>query len=581
MMDAEEKLERYFDIALEASDGVDKVRELILSLAMQGKLVPQDLEDEPASVLLEEIAAERERLVAEGAIRKSKKLKTVGEDEVPFRIPETWVWERLGRVTAIVRGITFPASEKTKSPHQERIACLRTTNVQSKIEWDDLLFIDRKFLRNDAQLLMPDDIVMSMANSRALVGKVAIASEIPTTEATFGGFLGVIRTIKSVPSLLMRFLRSPYAREALIGAASQTTNIANISATKLNQLAIPVPPLSEQNRIVAKIDRLMSRCDELDKLKAERAEQRIIVNSAALKRLTTAPDTTTFRKTRDFIGEHFHELYSVEENIEELRKAILQLAVMGKLVPQDPNDPPASELLEEIHYLPTGYERRRKLIKNSPVDVSHGILGAVPKSWVYVSIQDLYDLKIIIDYADGNHGSLYPRKSEFDNDGVAFVTAKDIVGGTVRWETCSRLNRARANQLTKGWAQSGDVLLTHNATVGRVAKVSDAAERFLLGTSVTFYRLNERALSPDFFYIVLRSPIWQRQLEAIMAQTTRNQVSIQKQAFFKIPLPPVAEQLRIVEEVRTLLACCTHFDSCKASHSAAHLRVTSGVALVA
>ncbi len=186
---------------------------------------------------------------------------------------------------------------------------------------------------------------------------------------------------------------------------------------------------------------------------------------------------------------------------------------------------------------------------------------------------DLYDANIVIDYADGNHGSLYPRSSEFGDEGVTFVSAKDLVGGRVIWETCSKLDRKRAGQLTKGWAQTGDVLLTHNATVGRVAKVVEHVETFLLGTSVTFYRLNGNALSSDYFFIVLQSPIWQDQLEAIMSQTTRNQVSIQKQAFFNIPLPPLAEQHRIVAKVDELMVLCNRLEASLADIAATRRRL--------
>jgi type I restriction enzyme S subunit len=184
----------------------------------------------------------------------------------------------------------------------------------------------------------------------------------------------------------------------------------------------------------------------------------------------------------------------------------------------------------------------------------------IPVSWEYRDIQTLYDLNVIIDYDDGNHGSLYPRSNEFGDSGVNFVTAKNIVGGRVEWSTCAKLNHDRAGQLTKGWAQGGDVLLTHNATVGRVARVESEMGRFLLGTSVTFYRLNSQVLDAEFFFYQLQSPLWQGQLEAIMEQTTRNQVSIQKQAFFRVVLPPIAEQRRIVAKLDELLALCARLE---------------------
>jgi type I restriction enzyme S subunit len=223
--------------------------------------------------------------------------------------------------------------------------------------------------------------------------------------------------------------------------------------------------------------------------------------------------------------------------------------------------------------LPSGYHRRRKILKNSPVFAPERLFPPIPGSWEYTDIQTLYELKAIIDYGDGNHGSLYPRSSEFGDTGVTFVTAKDLAGGRVNWGGCAKLGQQRANQLTKGWAAGGDVLLTHNATVGRAARVEPEVGPFLLGTSVTFYRLNLDVLSADFFYHMLMSQLWQGQLQAIMEQTTRNQVSIQKQALFRVAVPPLSEQHRITVKVDELMALCDELEAHLTANSTAHYQL--------
>ena len=253
-----------------APGGVARLRELILTLAVQGKLVPQDPADEPASVLLQKIRAEKDRLIAEGKIKKDKPLAAIAEEEKPFELPDSWSWVALGEVIDIVRGITFPANQKTKEAAPGRIACLRTANVQQIIEWDDLLFVDRSFMGREEQLIQHHDIVMSMANSRELVGKVALIEDIPHAEATFGGFLGVLRPRKIDPRFAMAVLRTPYARSLLIDSSSQTTNIANVSLAKLRPLPFPLPPEAEQSRIVTRVTQLRRLCFELRQRLAER-----------------------------------------------------------------------------------------------------------------------------------------------------------------------------------------------------------------------------------------------------------------------------------------------------------------------
>ena len=265
-----QRVAQHFDLLLDRPQAIDALEQTLLQLAVRGLLVPQDPADEPASVLLQKIRAEKDRLIAEGKIKKDKPLAAIAEEEEPFELPDSWSWVALGEVIDIVRGITFPANQKTKEAAPGRIACLRTANVQQIIEWDDLLFVDRSFMGREEQLIQHHDIVMSMANSRELVGKVALIEHIPHAEATFGGFLGVLRPQKIDPRYAMAVLRNPYARSLLIDSSSQTTNIANVSLAKLRPLPFPLPPEAEQSRIVARVTQLRRLCFELRQRLAER-----------------------------------------------------------------------------------------------------------------------------------------------------------------------------------------------------------------------------------------------------------------------------------------------------------------------
>jgi len=178
----------------------------------------------------------------------------------------------------------------------------------------------------------------------------------------------------------------------------------------------------------------------------------------------------------------------------------------------------------------------------------------VPDTWVIVEAGALQECGALLDIQDGNHGGDYPRKAEFAEEGVPFVTAKQIDDGIVRIADAPRLPSERASRLRIGFARAGDVLLTHNASVGGVAVAPDDAGDFLLGTSVTYWRCNPKALLNRYLYYFMRSGHFQSQLQFIMKQTTRNQVSVLKQVNLWVCVPPLEEQRQIVAEMDALQA---------------------------
>ncbi|MEF1340113.1 restriction endonuclease subunit S, partial [Vibrio rotiferianus] len=300
-------------------------------------------------VLLERIAEEKAQLVKEKKIKRNKKLPVITQEELVGELPVGWQASRLGEFVSIIRGITFPASAKHSEPDSNLIACLRTANVQTQIDWNDLIYVDRTYVKREEQMLDVGDIVMSMANSRELVGKVSYTYSLPkNTDATFGGFLSVIRPYQLDSAFLMMVLRSPSVREELIGSSSQTTNIANISLEKLNPLVVSVPPLNEQHRIVAKVDELMTLCDQLEQqTEASIAAHQVLVTTL-LDMLTNSANAEELMQNWQLVAEHFDTLFTTEESIDQLKQTILQLAVMGKLSKPLDSDTPVSNHLDSI-----------------------------------------------------------------------------------------------------------------------------------------------------------------------------------------------------------------------------------------
>lgn len=545
-------LEKYFDTAFTAPDGIKKLRELILTLAMQGKLVPQDPTDRPASELLKAIEAEKTQLIDQKEIKQPKALLEIKKTDLPYQIPYGWEWVRLGDITEIIRGITFPGIEKSKEFALGKIACIRTANVQNEIEWEDLLFVRRTFMKKESQLLHNNDIVMSMANSRELVGKVAIIKNLPHEEATFGGFLGVIRTYQVLPMFVLCLLKTQYARATLIDSASQTTNIANVSLGKLNPFLTPLPPIEEQHRIVAEIDRLMSRCDELEKLRTDRNQKRTTVHTAAIDRLLKAQDDRAFSTAWSFITQHFSELYSVKENVTELRKVILQLAVMGKLVPQDPTDEPASELLKAI-----GLEKQRlvkegkiKKSKNLPESKAEEVPYELPKGWQWSNIQKL-SLKV----TDGEH--ITPQRSE---SGYYLLSARNVTNQGIKLDNVDYVPQQEYERIRKRCdPEIGDILVSCSGSVGRIAIVD--ADEYVMVRSVALIKHEHNFINSLFLANALRSPILQSQIIEKSRTTAQSNLFLGKINELLVPIPPLTEQHRIVAKIDRLMEFCDRLEA--------------------
>jgi type I restriction enzyme S subunit len=238
------------------------------------------------------------------------------------------------------------------------------------------------------------------------------------------------------------------------------------------------------------------------------------------------------------------------EEAEALMASALSQACCGKASPNAEGGESASQLLDRVSRVqwPDQVEARKRRPTPLPPPPE------VPKTWLVVQAGELQERGVILDIQDGNHGGDYPRKAEFGDEGVPFVTAKQFDNSTVRISEAPRLPHERASRLRIGFAKANDVLLTHNASVGDVAIAPQDAGDFLLGTSATYWRCNPEALDRRYLFFFMRSEHFQGQLQFIMKQTTRNQVSVLKQVNLWICFPPLPEQRRIVAELDALQA---------------------------
>ena len=301
-----------------------KLRQKILDLAIHGKLVPQDPNDEPASVLLERIRAEKERLIKEGKIKKSKASKTSDTphyENVPFEVPSSWEWTT---VASFTYDLQYGTSEK--SSNKGSVPVLRMGNItrDGSIDYSDLVYSSneediRKFN------LQKNDLLFNRTNSSEWVGKTAIFKL--DTPTIYAGYLIRVRCILVNPDFLNFVMNSSYHREWCNQVKSDAVNQSNINAQKLSNLQIPIPPIAEQKRIVAEINRWFAFIDQIEQGKAD-----------------------------------------LQTTIKQAKSKILDLAIHGKLVPQDLTDEPASELLKRIN-------------PNAEITCDNGHYQNLPGSW--------------------------------------------------------------------------------------------------------------------------------------------------------------------------------------------------------
>ncbi len=518
-------LDKHFDLAINAPDGIKRLREMILALAMQGKLVPQDPKDHPASELLKEIEAEKKRLVKEGKIKEPKPLSPVKPEEVPYEVPEGWEWFMLGEIIDVLDSQRKPV---TKSDRKKGI--IPYYGASGIVDYvDDYIF-------NEKLVLIGED--------GAKWGKGDKTAFIINGKTWVNNHAHVIRPNRNLTI-------DEYLVNVLIGY-DLSQYITGMTVPKLNQarlvsIPIPLPPLAEQRRIVAKIDELMARAEELERRRDARNEKRLAMHQAAIARLLDAGDANASRSGRDFIFAHFGELYRTKENVAELRKAVLQLAVMGRLVPHDPQDKPASELLKEIEAEKKRLVQEGKIKEPKPLPPikPEEVPYQVPKGWEWVRLGDIGNTQT----------GTTPATKDPDNYGdfIPFVGPGDIQN--------SKINNSNTSLSKKGLDYAR--LISKNSILmvcigGSIGK--HAVNSIDLTCNQQINTVTPYLISVVYLFYSMGASFFQNAVIDNAGGSATPIINKQKWSLIPLPLPPLAEQDRIVAKVDELMMLCDKLD---------------------
>ena len=358
--------------------GIKKLRELILELAVRGKLVPQDPNDEPASVLLERIAAEKERLLDEEEVGRGKPVPEIGAADTSPGVPPGWRVVRFGALIFLVSGQHLKPEEYSSNQSAGMIPYLT-----GPAEFAETYPQPTRYTNEKRAIAEPGDVLITCKGSG--VGKTNIANIQMAISRQLMSIRPIIVSTEFI-KLITDSLEEAI-RQNIVGIA-----IPGISREDVLHAVIQLPPLAEQHRIVAKVDELMALCDRLEEEQTDSIEAHETLVETLLGTLTRAKSSEEFIEAWARISEHFDILFTTENSIDQLKQTILQLAVMGKLVPQDPSDEPASVLLQKIASEKARMAKEGVIRKQKPLPVvSDGEKPyALPLCWEWVRLPEIY-----------------------------------------------------------------------------------------------------------------------------------------------------------------------------------------------
>jgi type I restriction enzyme S subunit len=534
-------LVRHFDLIAQAPGGVARLRELILTLAVQGKLVPQDPSDEPASELLKKIRTEKDRLIADGKIKRDKPLAEIADEEKPFELPNGWVWASLAGV-GIINPRNDEADETVASFVQMSSIPVQFSeaHVVESRPWSAIKSGFTHFAEGDVGVAK---ITPCFENGKSTVFR-NLSNRIGagTTE------LHIVRPLCGIdPRYVLLFLKTPtFLKEGeavMTGSAGQKRLPRNYFENK----PFSLPPLAEQSRIVTRVEELMQLCDALEASGQLEAQQHAQLVSTLLGTLTQSETPEELADNWQRIATHFDVLLDRPEAVDALEQTILQLAVRGLLVPQDPTDESASVLFQKIrtekdHLIAQGKIKRDKPL---PPITDEEKPFELPRGWEWARFPELGEF--------GRGKSKHrPR-----NDPALFnppIYPVVQTGEVARAKGVIQAYHSKYSEI--GLAQSrlwpeGTLCITIAANIADAALLGFEA---CFPDSVVGFVPAQTLGNAKYFLAFMETA--RNDLIKFAPATAQKNINLEILEALLIPVPPLAEMSRIVTRVNELRNLC-------------------------
>ena len=486
-----------------------QLRNSIFQEAIEGRLVPQDPNDEPSSVLLERIREEKKRLVKEGKLKKKDlEEKPISEDEKPFEIPESWEWVRLGNVCNDISDIDhkMPPVVENGIPYISPLNFRKDGSIDyvnaKKISIEDFKQLSRKCKPERDDLIFPRygtiGVIRKVDTDIDFLVSYSCATIKPHLKSVDANYINAVLNSQLIQSVeIQRYINK--------------TTQPNVGLQSIKLFLFPLPPLAEQHRIVAKIEELLPKVEE-------------------------------YGKAQDALNKLNAELP------ERLKKSILQEAISGRLVPQDPNDEPASVLLDKIRkekaQLVKEGKLKKKDLEEKPISEDEKPFD-IPDNWMWCKLGTI---------AAVLGGKRIPagRKLTIENTGHIYIRVSDMKENSVSTDNLQYVPEDIFPSISRYIINKEDVYITVAGTIGKIGKIPselDGANLTENADRLVFSHINQ-----DWLIKCLESNVVQTQITNVTTKVGQPKLAIQKIQALLIPFPPLAEQKRIVKKIEELFA---------------------------
>jgi type I restriction enzyme S subunit len=536
-----------FELLTDAPNGIQKMRELILQLAVLGRLVEQSPDDESAYSLIDKLTAEKG-----GKRNQLGSPKFTEILDLEFELPETW---RLSRIEEFSLLVTDGEHKTPTRINQPEVPLVTAKNVRDG--YLDLKNTD--FVSNDTaykcwKRCNPSHNDILMVCVGATTGRLCLIKNPISFVLVRSVSLIRVNEKYIYPEYVALALKSPILQSQIWKNVKQSAQPC-LYLNKIQNLFIPIPPLSEQKRIVSKVDELIALCDKLESSSQKQQELQNKLNSAALYRMLSADSQEEFEQDWQRICSNFDLLYDNPINVEKLRQAILQLAIRGKLVEHNPEDEPASFLIERINGEKKQLVKKKniKQIKVLPIK-NEDLPFELPDKWEFVRMGDITE-KL------GAGSTPLGGRSVYRENGIKFIRSQNVWNNGLKLENIAFISFDIHERMNGTFVEQGDILLNiTGASIGRSSIVPDNFDEGNVNQHVSIIRLIDKTIR-EYIHLCIISPYIQNLIMSEQVGISREGLSMNRLKEFLIPIPPLAEQKRIVEKVEHLMGLFDELES--------------------